>query len=186
MASLNGQAWMIAARWTVAVLVAAAPLALVGCDNEAGTSVARVKAGGKTFTLELALEDATRFKGLSGRTHIEDDGGILFVFPPSQVRVQGFVMRDCPIPIDIIYLDGAGRVLTTHAMVPEAPRGEGEGTPGESNPNMKYNTRLKQYSSRYPATFVIEVKGGTLPGLNLKEGDKVEIDDLEGLKKRAK
>ncbi len=164
----------------------AAPATLAGCDDSAGASTARVKIGDRNFTLELALDDATRFKGLSGRTHIEEDGGMLFVFPPSQVRVQGFVMRDCPIPIDIIYLDGAGRVLTMHQMTPEPPRGPDEGTPGESTPNMKYNARLKQYSSRFPATFVIEIKGGLIPGLNVKEGDKVQIDDLEGLKKRAR
>src|SRR3954462_15091120 len=67
---------------------------------------------GKKFKLELALDGDTRFHGLSGRTEIPADGGMLFVFP--QPVTTAFVMRDCPIPIDIIFLDGAGRVVATH------------------------------------------------------------------------
>lgn len=173
-------------RAGAAAIAIIAPLSLAGCDNEAGASVEYVKIAGRPFTLEVALDPQTRFKGLSGRTHIEPDGGLIFVFPPSQVAVQAFVMRDCPIPIDIIYLDGSGAVLAMHAMTPEPPRGPDEGQPGETNPNMKYNARLKPYSSRFPATIAIELKGGTLAGLNLKEGDRVEFTDLAALKKRAK
>lgn len=161
---------------------------LTACDDDTSRSTERVKIAGESFTLEIADEVPERFKGLSGRTFIEPDGGIVFVFPPGQVQVQQFVMRDCPIPIDILYLDGSGRVLACYAMQPEPPRGPGEGQAGEamtaSNP--KYNDRLKRYSSRYPCGLVIEVAGGTLERLKVKDGDVVTFSDLEGLKKRAK
>jgi hypothetical protein len=158
----------------------------------------KVTIGGKTFKLELAAEDQTRFKGLSDRTEIKPDGGMLFVF--KEPRMQNFVMRDCLVPIDIIYLDASGRVTATHKMPIEKPRepDEVEKSPprdakGQAYPNIprwawvndKYENRLKQFSSRYPAQYVIELKGNTLDDLKLKEGDKIELDRAD-LKKRAK
>ncbi len=174
--------------WVVVMLALAACLALSACDQDTGTPTERVKIAGESFTLEIADENAERFKGLSGRTFIEPDGGLVFVFPPAQVQVQQFLMRDCPVAIDILYLDGAGRVLACYAMVPEAPRGPGEGHPNEpmNAANRAYDTRLKKYSSRYPCGLVIEVAGGTIERLKVKEGDVVTFTDLDGLKKRAK
>jgi hypothetical protein len=148
--------------------------------------------GGKRFGLELAQTPARRFRGLSERTQIAPDGGMLFVFPDALVSVQAFVMRDCPIPIDIVYLDPAGRVLATYAMTPEPPRTREEmentppfpGAPDWARTNERYEGRLKRYSSRFPSQFVIELAGGTLKALptQLKVGDKVEAPwrDLVG------
>lgn len=147
-----------------------------GCEREDDSPVHTVRLGGRTFHLELALDDQVRFRGLSERTVIEPDGGMLFVFPrPSRLS---FVMRDCPIPIDIIFLDGAGRVVAMHAMVPEDPKGASEN-------QQAYEARLRKYPSRFDAQFVIELAGGTLPSLNLAEGQQVELD-TNGLKRRAR
>ena len=135
-----------------------------------------VKIAGQTFKVEPALDDPTRIKGLSGRTEIPDDGGMIFVFPNTQVR--HFVMRDCPIPIDIMFLDGAGHVLVTHAMVPEKPREPDEEADA-------YERRLKPYSSRFPTAIAIELKGGKIKELGIQKGDTIEFD-IEGLKKRAR
>ncbi len=158
-----------------------AVLALSGCDDQANANVQSVKIGGKWFHLELALDDNVRVKGLGQRDHIETDGGMLFVFPAA--RETSFVMRDCPIPIDVIYLDGSGRIVAMHQMQPDPPRGADEGKPGEIVE--KYEKRLKQYPSRFPTQLVIELKGGTLPGLNLKEGERIDLP-IADLKKRAK
>lgn len=168
----------------VGVLAAAAGLLAqvpFGCDERTRPGVQSVKIGGRWFHLELALDDRTRFKGLGGRSHIEADGGMLFVFPDAQPRA--FVMRDCAIPIDIIYLDGTGRVVSMHAMQPDPPRTEAEqalsppvpGAPEWAWVNPTYEARLTQYPSRFPTQFVIELRGGTLPGLKLKEGDRIDL-----------
>ncbi len=173
-------------------------LALSACDEKADASTADVRISGKKFTLELALDDEHRFHGLSGRTEIKEDGGMLFVFDRGDER--DFVMRDCPIPIDIIYLNGAGRVVAFHKMVPEpersaeekelSPPKDSRGRPVTTAPkwtwtNEAYENRLKRYPSKHPAQFVVELKGNTLDTLKVKEGDKVELD-VVGLKKRAK
>lgn len=161
-------------------LAAAACLFAGGCDKEGkttvGADVAAVDIADRRFFLELALDNEARFRGLSGRTHIEEDGGMLFVFPrPAQLN---FVMRDCPIPIDIMYLDPTGRVVAMHEMTPEEPQRSDES-------EQAYEQRLKLYPSRYSAQFVVELRGGTLDVLDVKEGDKVKLDTA-GLKTRAK
>jgi uncharacterized membrane protein (UPF0127 family) len=132
--------------------------------------------GGETFELELALDPPTRARGLSGRAAIPPRGGMLFVLPAP--RPMGMVMRDCPVAIDVAFLDGAGRVLTVHEMQPEEPR-----RPGESPAD--YETRLRLYESEAPAQFAIETAGGRLRAVGLAPGDRVPLD-TGGLGARAR
>ncbi|MEM1446729.1 MAG: DUF192 domain-containing protein [Planctomycetota bacterium] len=127
-----------------------------------------VTIGEQTFDLELALDDDSRFQGLSDRVFIAPDGGMLFGF--TRARNLEFVMRRCLVPIDIIFLDPAGRVTATHAMAVE--------------PYDRPERQLRRYGSRYPAQFAIELAGGTLESLDLKPGDRVELP-LDDLKARA-
>lgn len=180
---ISSRTWLLA----VTPIVLAGCATMTGCDDRVSAANAKVKIAGQSFYLETALDDPTRFRGLSERTSIEPDGGMLFVFPDRRdPSLGGFVMRDCPIPIDILYVDKGGRIVSTFEMVPEAPRdpSKGEGTAKDPN-NIPYNSRLKQYTSRYPYYFVIELREGSLKKLNVKEGDMVEFD-REGLLKLAK
>ncbi len=150
--------------------------------EKAGPETVSMAVGSKTFKLELALDDTVRTKGLGQRDKISEDGGMLFCFKETERRA--FVMRDCPVDIDIIYVDGAGRIVSMHQMKAEPPRGEGEGKVGDFR-NKKYEDRLKPYDSKFGCQFVIELKGGTIPSLGLKVNDKVAYD-WDSLKKRAK
>lgn len=138
--------------------------------------MAAVTIAGQKFSLEAAIDDPVRIKGLGGRTEIAPRGGMLFVFPYS--LELSFVMRDCVIPIDIAFLDSAGRVVAKHTMQPEPPRAENESP-------QDYENRLKKYSSRFAAQFAVEVKAGTLDALGVKEGDLLRFD-AEGLKRRCR
>lgn len=166
-------------------------LMLKGCQTQA-PGTADVTISGKKFTLEVVNNPENRFKGLSGRTEIKADGGMLFVFPKPE-KTLDFIMRDCTIPIDIIYLDGTGRVVASHKMVPEPPRTEAEkknsppfkGAPAWSYTNADYEKRLKKYPSRFESQFVIELKGDTLDTVKVKPGDKVTLD-VAKLKAAAK
>lgn len=141
-----------------------------------GTEYLKVKIGTREFKLEIAADAKTREKGLGDRRELAEDGGMIFIFPRA-ARLQ-FVMRDCYIPIDVLFLDGAGRVVAQHAMTVEPPRGENE------RPEV-YEQRLKPYSSNFAAQFALEFKGGTLEQLKLRSGDRIDLD-LAALKKRAK
>jgi uncharacterized protein len=165
-----------------ASLVGAAAM-ITGCEEpKISSDTATVKIAGKTFHLEIAADNAKRMLGMGGRKDVDDDGGMIFVF--QQADEQGFVMRDCIIPIDIMYLDGSGRILTMHEMVPEAPRGADEAA-DKPDQDEKYNNRLKRYPSKFKSQFVIELRGGRMKELGVKENEKV-ILDAEGLKKLAK
>lgn len=164
---------------TLAVMILAAlsaTLALGGCEEPPPENIERVTISGRTFDLEISADNASRVKGLSGRTEIKPDGGMLFVFPRSEMRT--FVMRDCPIPIDIIFLDGTGRITAMHKMTVEEPR-----KPGETD--QAYETRLRKYSSAFAAQYAIELKGNTLDDLKLKNGDLIKLN-VERLKKIVK
>jgi len=165
--------------WSVlwAMLASVCVTLATGCEEPPlPEGFERVTIDNRTFDLEIAANDAVRFKGLSGRTEIKDNGGMLFVF--ADARRLNFVMRDCPIPIDIIFLDGNGRVVAKHKMLPEAPRRPTETDEG-------YNQRLKMYPSGYGAQFAIELKANTLDQLKIKEGDQIKLD-LAKLKALAK
>ena len=161
----------MAKKLTALLLIFVACLAGSGCTADAPAGSAgtqRVEIAGRTFELELALDSAARYQGLSDRPSIPEDGGMLFVFP--HPRELTFVMRRCLVPIDLIFLAPNGRVVSMHQM-----------------PIEPYDTsewRLKKYSSGWPAQFAIELRGGTLDELALEPGQKVELP-LEALKRRA-
>ncbi len=152
-------------------------LGLPGCGETAvPPGHERVRIEGRAFDLEIAADDAKRTQGLSGRESVPENGGMLFIFPRSDRRY--FVMRDCLVPIDILFLDGSGRVVASHAMEVEEPQG-----PEESD--MAYELRLKRYGSRYGAQFAIELRGGMIAELGVEEGDQIALD-LERLKAMAR
>jgi hypothetical protein len=132
-----------------------------------GREVVFVALGGETFTLELALDPAARQRGLSGRGEIPRNGGMLFVLPrPGPLAM---VMRDCPAPIDVAFLDAQGRVVAVHEMAVEPPR-----APGESP--YAYEARLPLYPSDGPVHFAVETAGGRLRELGVGVGARVGLD----------
>lgn len=135
--------------------------------QDSGTELVWVPLGGETFQLELALDAQTRQRGLSGRDSIPRGGGMLFVLPSA--RPFAMVMRDCPKPIDVAFLDAQGRVMAIHAMAPEPPRKPGE-------PRIVYESRLPAYPSGVPVQFAIETAGGRLAAVGLAVGDVVRLD----------
>jgi len=141
-----------------------------------GREVAFVALGGETFTLELALDPATRQRGLSGRGAIPRNEGMLFVLPTP--RPFAMVMRDCPAPIDVAFLDAEGRVVSLYEMVVEPPR-----RPDERS--LEYEGRLPIYPSGHPVQFAIETAGGRLRELGLAPGTRVALD-RESLVSRAR
>lgn len=169
----------------LAAMLAALFTLLPGCSDPSGGApqgLVRVdipddEGETHTFFLEPALDSESRLLGLSHRESIDEDGGMIFVFPSA--KVQKFVMRHCPIPIDIVYIDRQGNVIAHHAMLPEEPQGENES-------DRDYDERLKRYSSRFATPLVIELKGGMIERLGIDEGDVVKVYGLSDLEKRAK
>jgi len=155
------------ALFAAALAVCVAAAALADGARAPSLPIVWVTLGGETFALEVAADPDTRFRGLSGRARIGRNTGLLFVFPG--VAPRGMVMRDCAVPIDVAFLDDAGRVVAVHAMEVEPPRRPGEG-------RRDYERRLPVYASSAPARFAIETAGGRLAQLGLRVGDRVRLD----------
>ena len=139
----------------------------------------RVKIAGETFALELAADPASRETGLMNRTDIPKDGGMLFVFPEREIKVQSFWMKNCPIDIDIVYLDSHGFVTATHRMK-ALPR-----LPDETEEDYETRAGMNSYPSGFPAQFAIELKSGSLDRLKVKTEDHIDLD-LDRLKALAR
>lgn len=129
----------------------------------------KVVIGGETFELELAVDTESRQRGLMHRDHIDEHGGMLFVFPDREVRVLNFWMGHCLVDMDLIFLDRRGIVTAVHRMKAQEPQ-----RPDESD--AAYEQRIKHYSSGYPAQFAIEVKAGTLDRLKVRVDDRIPLD----------
>lgn len=61
------------------------------------------------WNVEIADEVPEQQRGLMQRTDLDKDAGMLFVFPKTGSRQ--FWMKDTLIPLDIIWLDGAWKVI---------------------------------------------------------------------------
>jgi uncharacterized membrane protein (UPF0127 family) len=157
----------LAAAYPALLLLLAACSAAEEAAGPAAPAAVTVLVAGEAFEVEVAADPQSRTRGLSGRASIPHSGGMLFVLP----RPEDFtmVMRDCPNPIDVAFIDPMGRVVTIHEMLPEPPRQSGE-TP------YRYERRLPGYASDGPVQFALETAGGRLAELGLAVGDRVHFD----------
>ena len=123
-----------------------------------------VELNGFQVEMELAVTPEQREQGLMGREALADDRGMLFVLPdrePYPAEVS-FWMKDCLIPIDLIFISREGRITAIHEMQPPEP-----GTADED---------LILYPSRGKVQFAIELRGGLAGELGLAVGDAVELE----------
>ena len=110
------------------------------------------------YTLEVAKTLSQKSNGLMKRSSLCSNCGMIFVSesPSSQI----FWMKNTLIPLDIIFLDGEGKVINIENAVPQP-----------SAPDLQ----LKLYRSTAPSQYVIELNSGDSQKLNLKSGDKIEL-----------
>ncbi len=66
--------------------------------------------GVRHFSVQIADTDATREKGLMFRKHLSAVEGMLFDFKVAQPVT--FWMKDTLIPLDLIFIDGDGHVVS--------------------------------------------------------------------------
>jgi uncharacterized membrane protein (UPF0127 family) len=164
-----------ATPFTTAAL-AASILALGACDGGTPPASMPVSVQGKTFTCRLAINDATREKGLGGVASLSPDEGMLFAFNDTAPR--SFWMVGCIMDIDIAFVDPFGFVTAVHTMPKEELQ-----RPDETE--FAYHSRLARYPSLAPAQYALEVAPGTLAQLGVKRGTRIEFD-RELLKKHTK
>lgn len=146
---------------------------LTACRSEPALADIHIPIGDAIFTLEIASDPDTQARGLGGRDSLAPRTGMIFVFPED--RDEAFIMRDCSIPLDLLFLNREGRILVIHAMLPEAPRSSAERR-DDPDQDAKYNARLRLYPSGSPCRFAIELASGQARAHALRVGDLLRID----------
>jgi uncharacterized membrane protein (UPF0127 family) len=117
-----------------------------------------VRIGRLAVTAELARTPQERGRGLSGRSALPDDAGMLFIFPNEQQLT--FWMKDMRFPLDVVWISADRHVVAvTEQIPPPAP-----GTP---------DSALLLYSSTAPVLYALEVNGGLVQQLGVHAGDPV-------------
>ena len=108
--------------------------------------------GEHQFMVEIADDEPKRQRGLMYREPLANDRGMLFQFPSA--TEQAFWMKNTPSPLDIIYINPQGRIVSIarHA------------TPYSTSPIPSYGA----------ANGVLEVRAGRADEIGAKPGDEVK------------
>jgi len=113
-----------------------------------------IQVAGRSITVSIADTQSTRKRGLSGRTGLGPDEGMLFIFPEDDW--YAFWMKDMRFAIDIVWLSSDGTVITIA-------------------PSVSPKTYPHSFIPSAPARYVVELPAGFAREYNLKMGDKVQL-----------
>ena len=105
------------------------------------------------FTVEIADQDSAWEYGLMNRTHLDQNAGMLFVFPDAQPR--SFWMKNTLIPLDMIFIDDKNQIVE---IIRNA-------RPCDADPCQAY--------SAPPSKYVLEINAGLSKQFQFLVGDKV-------------
>ena len=129
-----------------------------GSGSGAGPRVVLESADGyrHAVRVELARDDEERARGLMYREKLDDDAGMLFLFPVAEDH--GFWMKNTLIPLDMIFIGEDGRVVGV--VQNAAPRS------------------LDLRSVGAPSRYVLEVNGGWAARRSVRKGDRVRFESV--------
>ena len=133
--------------------------------NEPADATPRVEfktdRGAVSVKVEVADTPETRQRGLMGRTSLDDDAGMLFVWPED--ASSSFHMKDTLIPLSIAFIAADGTVLRILDM-----------EPCMADPCPTYDPRTSY-------RMALEVNKGALTRLGIQEGDRARRVDTARL-----
>jgi len=123
------------------------------------TDFAMISIGTLRIRAEIAAHALKKSAGLSTRSFLAEDGGMLFIF--SEPYRYPFWMKGMRIPLDFVWIqDGIVVDITKNVQSPN--KGEFPATVRPSD----------------PVTMVLEVNAGILEKFGIKIGDAVHIDKI--------
>jgi len=111
------------------------------------------------YRLELAKTPQEQAQGLMFRESLPAKSGMLFQFPEG--GVHKFWMKNTMIPLDMIWMDPAGRVLFVSANTP----------PCKADP-------CPSYGPDGPASSVLEIAGGMAAKEGIQVGSMLKLADV--------
>lgn len=123
---------------------------LVACQH-----LSSVELGDTRVIVEVADTEEERAQGLMRRTSLEEDHGMLFLYP--EERNVAFWMKNTKIPLDLIFIDSNFSIVDIHTAQPCT------------------SEACVPYSPEKKAQHVLEVNAGFAERNALKTGDRVRL-----------
>lgn len=117
-----------------------------------------VTVGSATITAEIADDDEERGSGLSWRTSLGENDGMLFVF--EQKDIYSMWMYGMQFPLDVIWINDDTVVDIS------------ENVPAPENP---FSADIPSYRPKAEINYFLEVNAGYVNQHGIKTGDKVKI-----------
>lgn len=109
---------------------------------------------GKAVYVRLALTDIERMRGLMGCRKLEENEGMLFVYPTAEQRA--FWMKNVPIDLDIGYFASSGKLLEVYTM--------------------RARDTASVYSQSHDIRYCLEMNRGWFEKNKIRPEDDVSID----------
>lgn len=128
------------------------------CACSALASGPSVELKGHRFDVEIAADEPSRERGLMFRDEMPADHGMLFLFDDRAERT--FWMKNCRMPLDILYFDEKYKLVSVQQRVPPC-RSAGNDCP--------------VYPSNGAAQYVLELNAGTADKLGVQPGDELKV-----------
>lgn len=125
------------------------------------------------FNVEVADTAPERARGLMFRSKLPQNRGMLFVFENDEVR--NFWMKNTLIPLDMIFVDSGGSVVSVRENVPPCD----DGTPFQKmlkSPRDAVSCPI--YSSGVPARYVLEINAGLAQAHAIQPGVRMDIAQM--------
>lgn len=126
--------------------------------TKSSSTLKQMKVGNTSVFVEIANTDFLRQQGLSGRGSLNENSGMLFVFPKSSL--PAFWMKGMKFPLDFIWIANSKVVQINKNVEPE---------PG------KTDNELSLYRPEIPIDYVLEVNAGFSDKNSIHVGDKVTL-----------
>lgn len=116
---------------------------------------------GDEFRLELAISDRERALGYMYREKIGGQEAMLFFF--EEPGLHGIWMRNCLVPLDLIWLDLSHQVVHIVHSAPPCAR----------------NAECPSHTPMRNANYVLEAAGGTAKRTGLSVGDRIQLIEID-------
>lgn len=113
-----------------------------------------ITVGPASLMVDIADSDSERAQGLSGRESLAEGEGLLFLFDKDDV--WAIWMKDMHFPIDIIWADAEGSIITI-------------------SPDVLPESYPEIFIPVAPARYVLEVPAGYTARQGIVVGDKIVI-----------
>ncbi|CAN5655314.1 hypothetical protein BH23GEM10_BH23GEM10_00640 [soil metagenome] len=117
-----------------------------------------------TLRVDIADSDDRRAYGLMDRDALDDDAGMIFLYDVQQPGSSGFWMYRTRIPLDIAFVDGAGRIVAIRHM-----------EPCPSRERSRCEELARGYNPGEPYYGALEVNNGYFAEHGVVVGDRVVL-----------